>query len=189
MTTPNLCVLRWDRPGQMTVLALPGDRIAEGERVAIAALGEDLPDPRWNGLATAERRTVVRACRSVPTLGLYVLFDERDAADEADSLHRCLAQAVEEFLQPMLSGAPWEALPSGAARELRDAARSMPWPGSAPARWRPESSLPGLRGLVTLTALACRETLTEVNIPQDEDLLDIYDTYSVGALDPGQWPM
>ncbi|MGX4688809.1 hypothetical protein [Streptomyces sp. JNUCC 63] len=42
------------------------------------------------------------------------------------------------------------------------------------------SSFPGLLELVRLTAVVCRETLTEVDVPKDEDLLDIYDEFTVG---------
>ncbi|MET8583531.1 hypothetical protein ABZX39_22065 [Streptomyces collinus] len=55
------------------------------------------------------------------------------------------------------------------------------WPDTEPLLIDETARLPGLTALVRLTALVCRMP-PEVWLEAEEDLLDIYDTYTVGTL-------
>lgn len=55
------------------------------------------------------------------------------------------------------------------------------WPGTEPLLTEEADRLPGLTALLRLTALVCRMP-PEVWLDAEEDLLDIYDTYTVGTL-------
>ncbi|MFG2576187.1 hypothetical protein [Streptomyces sp. NPDC048481] len=55
------------------------------------------------------------------------------------------------------------------------------WPGTEALPTVNADRLPGLTALARLTALVCRMR-PEVWLEPEEDLLDIYDTYTVGAL-------
>ncbi|MFD2119417.1 hypothetical protein ACFSNO_07415 [Streptomyces cirratus] len=68
-----------------------------------------------------------------------------------------------------------------AARARRDCLRALAdeWPQAGPVA--DQSRLPGLNALLGLTALVCRMP-PEVWLDAEEDLLDIYDTYTVGGL-------
>ncbi|MEV5803296.1 hypothetical protein [Streptomyces collinus] len=55
------------------------------------------------------------------------------------------------------------------------------WPGSEPVLTEEADRLLGLTALARLTALVCRMP-PEVWLEAEEDLLDIYDTYTVGTL-------
>ncbi|MEV7500155.1 hypothetical protein [Streptomyces sp. NPDC093018] len=152
-TDEIICVTDWtpSAPGQLTTLAVSGERAEAAERVAAAALGETAELTSWLELPADARRRLVGACRSVPTLGMHcVRGDVRQAAAD---------DTAEQFLSR---------LPGRAE-------------GHRP-RFVTDSSYPGLRELVRLTALVCRETYDRTDVPEDEDLLEIYETYSVGSL-------
>lgn len=53
--------------------------------------------------------------------------------------------------------------------------------GERLATFAQEEEWSALRRLTALTAIVCEETET-LELPEDEDLLDIYDQYSVGGL-------
>ncbi|MFE5402995.1 hypothetical protein ACFQ9Z_16915 [Streptomyces sp. NPDC056580] len=55
------------------------------------------------------------------------------------------------------------------------------WPGAEPLPTEEADRLPGLTSLVRLTALVCRLP-PGVWLKAEEDLLDLYDTYTVGTL-------
>lgn len=55
------------------------------------------------------------------------------------------------------------------------------WPGTEPLLTEEADRLPGLTAVARLTALVCRMP-PEVWLQAEEDLLDIYDTYTVGTL-------
>ncbi|MER6474090.1 hypothetical protein [Streptomyces collinus] len=60
-------------------------------------------------------------------------------------------------------------------------ALAVEWPGAEPLLTEEADRLPGLTALARLTALVCRMP-PEVWLEAEEDLLDIYDTYTIGAL-------
>ncbi|WP_329201093.1 MULTISPECIES: hypothetical protein [unclassified Streptomyces] len=70
---------------------------------------------------------------------------------------------------------------TGPGRARRDCLRAFAdeWPGAEPVA--DQDRLPGLDALLRLTALVCRMP-PEVWLGAEEDLLDIYDTYTVGGL-------
>ncbi|MFC9280146.1 hypothetical protein [Streptomyces collinus] len=55
------------------------------------------------------------------------------------------------------------------------------WPGTEPLPAEEADRLPGLTALARLTALVCRMP-PKAWLEAEEDLLDIYDTYTVGTL-------
>ncbi|AGS67039.1 hypothetical protein B446_34290 [Streptomyces collinus Tu 365] len=60
-------------------------------------------------------------------------------------------------------------------------ALTVEWPGTEPLLTEEADRLPGLTALTRLTALVCRMP-PEVWLEAEEDLLDFYDTYTVGTL-------
>ncbi|MEU1122886.1 hypothetical protein ABZ371_04720 [Streptomyces sp. NPDC005899] len=73
------------------------------------------------------------------------------------------------------------ALDEGRARHDCLRALTAEWPGTEPLPTEEADRLPGLTALTRLTALVCRMP-PEVWPEAEEDLLDIYDTYTVGTL-------
>ncbi|MEV4921164.1 hypothetical protein AB0K47_30705 [Streptomyces tirandamycinicus] len=69
------------------------------------------------------------------------------------------------------------------SRARRDCLRALAgeWPEAEPLTAGQADRLPGLTALLRLTALVCRMP-PEVWLDAEEDLLDIYDTYSVAGL-------
>ncbi|MET9700497.1 hypothetical protein ABZY31_26765 [Streptomyces sp. NPDC006529] len=68
-----------------------------------------------------------------------------------------------------------------AVRARRDCLRALAaeWPGAEPVPG--QDRLPGLNALLRLTALVCRMP-PGVRLDAEEDLLDLYDTYTGGGL-------
>lgn len=65
----------------------------------------------------------------------------------------------------------------------RDCLRALAaeWPGAEPLPADRTARLPGLSALVRLAALVCRMP-PEAELDPDEDLLDVFDTYTVGGI-------
>ncbi|MFF5444063.1 hypothetical protein [Streptomyces sp. NPDC012888] len=162
-----VCVLDWhgEPPYGLTAVGVAADRLAAAEALASAALAGLVPPPTWEGADPALRKRVVRACRPIPTEGLWHVSDDRPAVPPDRSHEDCLHQLATEW--------PHAALP--------------PTPPAHPSPGGPavpgESALPGLTALARLTALVCRMP-PGVDLAAEEDLLDIYDTYTVGGLTP-----
>ncbi|MEE1755287.1 hypothetical protein [Streptomyces sp. SP18CS02] len=136
-------------PYGLTAVGLAADRLEEAETLASDALdGRALPDS-WEEMEPQSRRCVVRACRPIPTEGLWHVSDDRPDVAEEHSRRDCLAR-------------------------LRDE-----WPHASPPAGR--GAGPGLTALARWSALVCRMS-PDVLLDVEEDLLDIYDTYTVGGL-------
>ncbi|MFG2332870.1 hypothetical protein ACGFMM_25040 [Streptomyces sp. NPDC048604] len=141
----------WHRepPYALTAVGLAADRLEEAEALAADALdGLVLPES-WEGMEPELRRRVVRACRPIPTEGLWHVSDDRSEVPEERSRRDCLAQ-------------------------LRDE-----WAHASPLAGRGNG--PGLTALAQLSALVCRVS-PDVLLDAEEDILEIYDTYTVGGL-------
>ncbi|MER7919835.1 MULTISPECIES: hypothetical protein [unclassified Streptomyces] len=161
-TDEIICVTDWtpSAPGQLTTLAVSGERAEAAERVAAAALGGTAELTSWLELPADARRRLVGACRSVPTLGMHCVRGEERTGTAPDGFRQA---AADDTAEQFLSRLP------GRAADHRT-------------RFVTDSSFPGLRELARLTALVCRETYDRTDVPEDEDLLEIYETYSVGSL-------
>ncbi|MGV9340159.1 hypothetical protein [Streptomyces sp. NPDC003688] len=183
-----LCVFDWNPavPDQLTTLAVSGETVDAAERAAASTLPEagTTGPASWLDLPVPLRRQLVRAYRSVPTLGLYcVIDDERPGVTPREFLRAAVADTAEQFAPLRRARTAHGFLVNDPFEELRDALRAAPyWDRDARPRFLPRSSFPGLCELVRLTAVFCRETLYRTDIPEDEDLLGIYDTYVVGGL-------
>ncbi|MFI5829182.1 hypothetical protein ACIA6C_18340 [Streptomyces sp. NPDC051578] len=137
-----------------------------------------------------------------PPYGLTVLGVPADRLDEAEEaagtalagLHLpaswqdaepALRRSVVAACRPVPAGRLWHVTDdrpgTDAGRARRDCLRALAdeWPGAEPVADR--DRLPGLEALLRLTALVCRMP-PEVWLDAEEDLLDIYDTYTVGGL-------
>lgn len=136
-------------PYGLTAVGLTADRLEEAEALALAALGGLVLPESWEELESQSRRRVVRACRPIPTQGLWHVGDDRLEVAEARSRRDCFAQLRDEWAH----------------------ARPLVGRGAGP----------GLTALARLSALVCRVS-PEVLLDVEEDLLDIYDTYTVGGL-------
>ncbi|MET9852463.1 hypothetical protein ABZY57_05855 [Streptomyces sp. NPDC006450] len=149
-----VCVLDWhgEPPFGLTAVGFAPDRLAEAEALASAALGGLVHPASWEGADPGLRRRVVRACRPIPTEGLWHVSDDRPGTAEDRARRACLRQLADE------------------------------WPQARPLAG--DAAVPGLTALVRLTALVCRMP-PEILLDAEEDLLDVYDTYTVGALDAG----
>ncbi|OEJ30142.1 hypothetical protein [Streptomyces subrutilus] len=155
MTLPQVvCVLDWhgEPPYGLTAVAVAPDRLAEAEALAFTALGGFVHPASWEGADPELRTRVVRACRPIPTEGLWHVSHDRPGVTEERSRRACLRQLTEE------------------------------WPHARPLAQHEAG--PGLAALVRLTALVCRMP-PEILLDAEEDLLDVYDTYTVGGPDVG----
>jgi len=178
----------WE-PRKLTAVAVDARRAVEAERKAIGALEREGECSSWVGLSPSDRMRIVRDCRSIPTVGLYFLIDDGDAPEEKNDFARdALADVAEQFLSGLPGSENCAMVLSDSASVLHSQATKNPWTVSSGIRVLDDTSFPGLRELTRLSSLACGETLTEIGGPPDEDLLDIYDTYTVGALGPPDSP-
>lgn len=137
-------------PYGLTVVGVAADRLDEAESLASAALAGLVPTGSWERTDPELRRRVVRACRPVPTEGLWHVSDDRPEVSEERSRRDCLAQLGDE------------------------------WPHARPLH-EERAAGPGLTALVRLSALVCRMP-PGVLLDAEEDLLDVYDTYTVGGM-------
>ncbi|MEU2359477.1 hypothetical protein ACFU90_07190 [Streptomyces noursei] len=163
---------------QLTLVAIDGADASRAERTARTAF-ERTPAPRsWLESSPLVRRRLVGACRTVPTIELIHLADVEPAHLPEESFRLCLSQIAEEGpggrFVVALTTVPQDnrATAAEAARGvLRDRIDGF----ASPEQWV------GLRALAALTNVVCRETAT-VDLPDDEDLLAVYDRYTVGEL-------
>lgn len=186
-----LCVSDWDPsvPCQLTTLAVSGHEAGAAERAAVFALAGAAGHTSWLDLPAALRQRLVRACRGVPALGMYCLMDDVRAVTAGnDFLRGAIEETAEQFLSPLLGRRDLRVVLGSSSEELQGAVRSNFRIGDARPRFMEASSFPGLCELARLTAVVCRETQDRVDIPEDEDLLDMYDTYTVGSLSSGRQP-
>ncbi|MGW3956536.1 hypothetical protein ACWEKM_37835 [Streptomyces sp. NPDC004752] len=168
---------------------MSGEKADAAERAATSALTETAGLTSWLALPVSVRRQLVRACRSVPTLGMYcVIDDEWSSTTRSDFLQAAVDETAEQFLSFLPGRTACHLLLTEPSEEFHDALRSDFWDEGTRPRFIERSSFPGLRELVRLTAVACRETQDRTDAPEDEDLLEIYDTYTVGALSSGEPP-
>lgn len=178
-----LCVIHWDpsHPYQLTTFAVRGDRSDAAEGLAASALADVSGLTSWLGLTAVTRQNLVRACRSIPTLGMHCAIDDEHIEGE-DNFLRCAVQdMVEQFMQRFEGwGEMHMALESPSTAFRTPVETNLQTAGVTP-RFLEYSVFPGLRNLVRLTAMVCRETEYRVDIPESEDLLEIYDTYQVGS--------
>ncbi|MEW2132945.1 hypothetical protein [Streptomyces sp. NPDC005435] len=182
-------VLDWNpaAPAQLTTLAVSGEHADMAERTAASALAGTAGLTSWLDLPASLRRQLVRACRSVPALGLYCVMDEEPPAVPCSGFLRdAAADTVERFRFRPHSRSAGGLLLADPLDELRDVLSS---PLAGMELWpHCTRNLPGLRELVRLTAVCCRETACTTDLPGDEDLLEIYDTFVVGGLGgAGSW--
>ncbi|UNO40058.1 hypothetical protein [Streptomyces sp. MST-110588] len=189
---PTLWLLHWSRTGphpRLTLLAVDGADATRAEETAAACFVRTGVPASWLGADAATRREVVRGCRTVPALGMVHLEDDEPGRAAAESLRLSLTQAAgecprsprpevfrarEQGVLVALSTVPAGLLPE-AERVARSVLDSPPAVFAGPGEW------PALRALTALTAVVCQETET-LELPEGEDLLDIYDQYSVGGL-------
>ncbi|MEU6200694.1 hypothetical protein [Streptomyces sp. NPDC047061] len=187
---PILCVIDWDpsRPNQLTTLAVGSDRTDIAERKAATALADAPGLTSWLGLPVTARQSLVRACRPIPTLGMYCVIDDEQAVEGGDFLRCAVEDTVAQFLHRFRG---WSELHIALAQPSEGLEEAVAAPlraeGTDP-RFVQNEVFPGLRRLARLSALVCRETEYRVDIPEDEDLLEIYDTYAVGSLSSAAEP-
>lgn len=100
MTRPEIVyVPDWhhEPPYGLTVVGVAADRLDEAEALASAALAGLVPPASWERTEPELRRRVVRACRSIPTEGLWHVSDDRPEVSEDRSRRDCLAQLRDEW--------------------------------------------------------------------------------------------
>ncbi|MGW7262277.1 hypothetical protein [Streptomyces sp. NPDC054842] len=136
-------------PYTLTAVSLAAENLEEAEALAWEAVGGLALPKSWEAMHPQARRCLVRACRRIPTEGLWHVQDDRAQVSEERSRRDCFAQLKDE------------------------------WPHASPLMGRDAG--PGMTALTRLSALVCRMA-PEVVLDADEDLLDIYDTYTVGGL-------
>ncbi|MFD8809238.1 hypothetical protein [Streptomyces sp. NPDC059597] len=187
-----ICVLDWNpaTPAQLTTLAVTGEQADTAERVAASASAGTagtvgtVGRASWPALPVSVRRRLVRTWRSVPTLGLYCIIDEAPpGAPPSGFLRAAVADTAEQFAPLRHARTAGGLLLTEPSEEVCEALSTAPsWEAGTRSPFPPQTSFPGLRELVRLTALFCRENQYRTDIPDDEDLLGIYDTYTVGGL-------
>ncbi|MFE3650415.1 hypothetical protein [Streptomyces sp. NPDC059152] len=171
---------------QFTMLVVDGADALRAESAAAAAFERTGAPRSWLGASSAVRRRLVGECRTVPTVELIHLADEKPGHASAQSFQLSLAQIAEEGPLASRSRAGSQqvvmaltTVPPGVPPTAAEAVRAVlgrRFAGFAgPTQW------PGLRTLTALTNVVCQETAT-LDLADDEDLLSIYDQYSVGAL-------
>ncbi|MCP9956594.1 hypothetical protein [Streptomyces sudanensis] len=124
-----VAVLDWHgvRPYGLTAVGVDRDRLGEAEALASAALGGPAGLPAsWEDADPALRRRLVRACRVIPTAGLWHVAEEDPDTTEAGARRGCLRQLAAE------------------------------WPQAEPLPAADAAGLPGLTALARLSALVCR---------------------------------
>ncbi|MFE2583851.1 hypothetical protein [Streptomyces sp. NPDC059378] len=170
---------------RLTVVAVAADEVEAAERRARAALAGRAVPADWSALPSAARRRVVRACRVIPAIGMHgIVDDERPRELRGDFLGRALRDAVEQFLEPGLGDARRQVILGPGGAVLGEAVVRDPWFTSGLSHTADSSGFEGLRALTEWTA-ACWSAPDVNDQPEDEDLLDIYDRYSVGGLPSG----
>ncbi len=193
-----LWLLHWNEAGphpRLTLLAVNGDEAIRAEHAAavcLACFSHTGVPASWIGATAATRRQVVQGCRTVPTLAMIHLEDEGAGRTAGESLQLSLMQAAEECPRPDPSRGPDPSRPR--ERKVVVALGTAPASNLSEAEGVVRATLgerltafaqreewSALRTLTALTALVCQETET-LKLPEDEDLLDIYDQYSVGGL-------
>lgn len=185
-----LCVIHWDpsHPYQLTSLAVSGDRTDSSERVAASALTGASGLTSWLDLPASARQSLVRACRRIPTLGMYCVIDDEQVEGRDEFLRCAIQDTVEQFLQRFHGWNDIHVALGQPSMAFRDTVETELQTAGIKPHFADNSLFPGLRDLIRLTALACRETEYRVDIPEDEDLLEIYDTYQVGSPYPSDEP-
>lgn len=186
----TLCVLHWDasHPYQLTSFAVSGDRADTAERVASTALTDASGLTSWLGLPAVARQNLVRACRPIPTLGMYCVIDDEHVEGREDFLRSAIQDTVEQFLQRFHGRSDIHVILGNPSKDFRDTLEANLQTAGIEPHFTENSLFPGLRDLIRLTALVCRETEYRVDIPEDEDLMEIYDTYQVGSPYPSEGP-
>ncbi|MCZ1012186.1 hypothetical protein [Streptomyces lydicus] len=171
---------------QFTLLAVDGADALRAESAATAAFERTAAPHSWLAASPPVRRRLVQDCRSVPTVALIHLADQNPGHSSAQALRLSLAQLAEEGPSGSWSGTGSQQIaitlttvPHGDASMATEAVRAalgQRFAGVAgPDQW------PGLHMLTTLTSVACQETAA-LDLADDEDLLTIYDQYTVGEL-------
>ncbi|MFG2116107.1 hypothetical protein ACGFRB_26305 [Streptomyces sp. NPDC048718] len=139
-------------PYGATALGLTPARLAEAEEKAAAALAGLVLPASWLDVDPAERRRLVAACRIIPTEGLWHVTDDRPDTDEDRARQDCLRVLADD------------------------------WPYARLMTAEETDRLPGLTALARLSAVVCRLPVDGEWLDAEEDLLDIYDTFSVGGM-------
>ncbi|MBV9025410.1 MAG: hypothetical protein JO362_16830 [Streptomycetaceae bacterium] len=190
-----LWLLHWNEAGphsRLTLLAVNGDETMQAENEAAACFARTCVPASWVGATAATRRQVVQSCRTVPTLAVIHLEDDESGRAAGESLRLSLMQAAEECPRPDPSRPRKQeivvALSTASAGDLSEAesvVRAVL--GERLTAFAQQEEWSALRRLTALTAIVCEETET-LELPEDEDLLDIYDQYSVGGLGSTSFP-
>ncbi|MGX1545578.1 hypothetical protein [Streptomyces adustus] len=172
---------------RLTVVAVAADEVEVAERRARVALAALAGPTDWSALAPEARRRAVRACRAIPTTGMYgIVDDERPRALRGDFLGRALRDAVEQFLDPGLTGVRRRVILGSGGGVLEEAVAQDPWFASGLSHPAGPADFEGLRALTEWTA-ACWSAPYAHDQPEEEDLLEIYHRYCIGGLPPGEW--
>ncbi|MBW8794282.1 MAG: hypothetical protein JF597_12005 [Streptomyces sp.] len=172
----------------MTTLALGSETTDAAERVAMAAPAGERGIVSWFDLPAVARQNVVRACRPIPTLGMYCVIDDEHVEGNEEFLRCAIQDTVEQFLERFHGWSDIHVALGDPSADFRDPLEIGLRTAGIEPHFTEDSLFPGLRALIRLTALVCRETKSRADIPEDEDLLEIYDTYTVGSLSSGEQP-
>lgn len=164
----------------LTALAVETGRLEEAEERAAAALAGLAPDAAWPGLDPSVRREVVTRVRSVPHYAVDHTEHDRAPARSASPLADCLRSLAEGGSFAVVAAQPYTVYVTG-GHPVGDAATAPFLAAARAVHPDAEARFPALARLTTLLASAAAPSV-DAAVPDEEDLYDAFDRYTLGGL-------
>ncbi|MCC3769858.1 hypothetical protein [Streptomyces sp. UNOC14_S4] len=171
---------RADPAFAVTALAVETGRLEEAEERAEAALDGLAPDVAWLDLPPSVRRETVARVRAVPHYAVDHTEHDRGPARSASPLADCLRSLATGGPFAKIAMRPYTVYVTGG--QPVGAAATTPFLSGAQAV-RPDAGtrFPALARLTSLLATAAAPSI-DAAVPDEEDLYDAFDRYTLGGL-------
>ncbi|MFI1801237.1 hypothetical protein ACH427_28370 [Streptomyces sp. NPDC020379] len=163
----------------LTALAVETARLGESEERAASALAGLAPGTAWLGLAPSVRREVVTRVRTVPHHAVDHTEHDRGPARSADPLADCLRSLTTGSFAE-ITAQPYTVYVTG-GHLVGDAASAPFLSGARAVHLDAEARFPALVRLTALLASAAAPSIDGA-VPDEEDLYDAFDQYTLGGL-------